>query len=32
MDCGVEFKVSEYIDKIDSETWEKIAFRPCNRA
>jgi hypothetical protein len=32
MECGREFNVSEYIDEIDSDTWDKIALRPCNRA
>jgi len=32
MECGKEFKISEYVDEIDAETWDKIALRPCNRA
>ncbi len=30
--CGREFSISEYINELDEETWEKISRRPCNRA
>jgi len=30
--CGKEFPITEYLDELDEETWEKIARRPTNRA
>jgi hypothetical protein len=32
MECGKEYKISDYIGEIDEETWERISLRPCNRA
>lgn len=31
MDCGKVFLLSEYLDEIDAETWERISLRACNR-
>ncbi|WP_460176005.1 hypothetical protein [Thermodesulfovibrio hydrogeniphilus] len=31
-DCGAEFKISQYKDEIDEETWELISRRSCDRA
>jgi hypothetical protein len=30
--CGKEFPITEYLDELDEETWEKIARRPSDRA
>ncbi|MGB9891782.1 hypothetical protein [Thermodesulfovibrio yellowstonii] len=30
-ECGAEFKVSEYLEDIDEETWEIISRRSCDR-
>jgi len=32
MGCDARYRISEYIDEIDEETWEVISRRPCNRA
>jgi len=32
MGCGRRFSLSEYIEEIDDETWEKISARSCDRA
>ena len=31
MDCGRDFSISEYVDEIDGDTWDRIALRPWNR-
>jgi len=30
--CGGSFRLSEYIDEIDEDAWERISQRPANRA
>ncbi|MFZ5998243.1 MAG: hypothetical protein ACOYW7_12260 [Nitrospirota bacterium] len=30
--CGRSYRISEYIDDIDGDTWDQIAQRPSNRA
>ncbi|MCS7203068.1 MAG: hypothetical protein NZ809_01265 [Thermodesulfovibrio sp.] len=31
-ECGAEFKISDYLDEIDEETWDMISRRSCDRA
>ncbi|MFN3481131.1 MAG: hypothetical protein ACK415_12220 [Thermodesulfovibrionales bacterium] len=30
--CGRDYRISEYLDEIDEQTWEKISGRSCDRA
>lgn len=31
MNCGKAFTLDEYINEIDTETWERISRRSCDR-
>lgn len=30
--CGREYHIKEYLNELSENDWDRISFRPCNRA